>query len=457
MKAVRLSGPNRVRTRQLQILLVCLALLGASGGSFDLLAAPQTAQQQETKPTAGEVSNQPQRAAGSPTPLAALVEEALRNDPVIVSADKAAQAATHVAPQVSTLPDPQFTLQHFSVGSPRPFAGYSNSNFAYIGFGASQDLPYPGKLRLRGEIANREVDVLRERVEAVRRDEIEKLKAAYFRLAYLQQTLGILERNDALAQQVAQVAEARYRVGQGNQQDVLKAQLQHTKIVYQISMHHQLQGEAEAEIKRILRRPQDSPDVVTEPLSATPLRYTSSELLARVPDQNSEVRERAEMVRKNQTGVDLAHREFRPDFGLSYMYEHTSSNFRDYYVVTFNVNFPRRRRREAALAEANANLIRARQEQDAQLQGSLAEVQRQMVIAQKSEEQLRIYREGLIPQALATFEAGMAAYQVGRQDFETLLSAFLDVLNLDLEYQRTFLDRETAMVRIERLTGVSLP
>ena len=457
MKAVRLSGSNRARTRQLQILFMCLALLGASGGSLDLLAAPQTAQQQEPKPTAGEVPNQPQHAGAPPTPLAALIEEALRNDPVILSAGQAAQAATHVAPQVSTLPDPQFTLQHFSVGSPRPFAGYSNSEFAYIGFGASQELPYPGKLHLRGEIANREVDVLRERVEAVRRHEIEKLKAAYFRLAYLQQTLGILERNDALAQQVAQVAEARYRVGQGNQQDALKAQLQHTKVLYQISMHHQLQGEAEAEIKRILRRPQDSPDIVTERLLVRPLPYSASELLSHVQEQDPNVRERAQMVRKNQAEVNLAHKEFRPDFGLSYMYQHTGDDFRDYYMLTFDVKFPRRKRRQAALAEANANLARARQDQDAQLQGSLAEAQRQIVIAQKSEEQLRIYREGLIPQAQATFEAGMATYQVGRQDFETLISAFLDVLNLDLEYQRTLLDHETAIVRIERLTGVSLP
>lgn len=413
---------------------------------FSLVLVSVSSAQEPTPPQAQAV-----------TPLASLVEEAAKNDPVILSADQAARAATHVAPQVSTLPDPQFTAQQFSVGSPRPFAGWTNSEFAYIGFGASQELPYPGKLRLRGEVADRQADALKERTEAVRRDEIEKLKAAYFRLAYLQQTLGILERNDALAQQVAQVAEARYKVGQGNQQDVLKAQLQHTKILYQISMHHQLAGQAQADLKRIVRRPQDSPDIVTETLSPTPLQYASSELLARIQDQNPEVRERKEMVRKSQSEVSLAHREFRPDFGLSYLYEHTSSNTRDYYMLMFNVNFPRRKRRAAALAEANVNLEQAKQEQDAQLQESLAEAQRQIVIAQKSEEQLRIYSEGLIPQAKATFDAGMAAYQVGRADFQTLLSSFVDVLNLDLEYQQTLLDHETAMVSIERLTGVSLP
>jgi len=74
-----------------------------------------------------------------------------------------------------------------------------------------------------------------------------------------------------------------------------------------------------------------------------------------------------------------------------------------------------------------------------------------------SEEQLLIYRDGLIPQAKATIQAGLAAYQSNREDFETLFSSFLDVLNLDLQYQQTLLDHQTALVHIERLTGVTLP
>jgi len=72
---------------------------------------------------------------------------------------RAGKQPKQVPTQVSTLPDPQFTLQHLSVGSPRPFAGFTNSDFAYIGLGVTQDIPYPGKLKLRGEIAKREADV----------------------------------------------------------------------------------------------------------------------------------------------------------------------------------------------------------------------------------------------------------------------------------------------------------
>jgi len=134
----------------------------------------------------GQRSAMPDQAKweGVRAPLAALIEEAERNNPQIIAAKHGWRAATQVSSQVSTLPDPQFTVQQFAVGSPRPFAGFTNSDFAYIGFGISQDLPYPGKLRLRGEVAKRDAEVERDRVEATRRLVIERLKAAYFQLAY---------------------------------------------------------------------------------------------------------------------------------------------------------------------------------------------------------------------------------------------------------------------------------
>ena len=392
-----------------------------------------------------------------PTPLAALIEEAKRNDPAIQAAEQAAKAATFVAPQMSALPDPQFTLQQFSVGSPRPFAGYTNSDFAYIGVGASQQLPYPGKLKLRGAVADRDADTAKAHIEVVLQDEIETLKTTYFHLAYLQQTLGTLQRNAALLEQVEQQTEAHYSSGQGNQQDVLKAQLERTKILREVSMHHQLVGEDQAELKRILRRSQDSPDIIAEPIADTFLRYTAAELLDKVREENPNIHENSAMVQRNQTAVDLAQKEFRPDFGVSYMYENTDRKFRDYYELSFNVNFPRRKPRQAALAQAQVNVERAQTDLDTQLQAALAEVQKQYVMVKTSEEQLLIYRDGLIPQAQATIQAGLAAYQSNREDFETLFSSFMDVLSLNLEYQQTILDHETALAHIERLTGVTLP
>src|SRR6202021_1124713 len=136
----------------------------------------------------------------------------------------------------------QVTVQHVAVGSPRPFAGYSNSEFAYIGFGISQDIPYPGKLSLKAEAAQRDAAVTREKFEAAKRNVFQQVKASYFQLAYIQKTLSVLERDQTVLDQIEKIAEAHYRLGQGNQQDVLKAQLQKTKILNELAHHHELMG-----------------------------------------------------------------------------------------------------------------------------------------------------------------------------------------------------------------------
>jgi outer membrane protein TolC len=456
MEGIRFRVWKGVGRKSLQSTVFGLIAMLAGGVSPNLFAAPQRIGEQgqeQSAPASGQMDHE----SGIPTPLAVLIEEAKRNDPAIQAAEQAAKAATFVAPQMSALPDPQFTLQQFSVGSPRPFAGYTNSDFAYIGVGASQQLPYPGKLKLRGAVADRDADTAKAHIEVVLQDEIETLKTTYFHLAYLQQTLGTLQRNAALLEQVEQQTEAHYSSGQGNQQDVLKAQLERTKILREVSMHHQLVGEDQAELKRILRRSQDSPDIIAEPIADTFLRYTAAELLDKVREENPNIHENSAMVQRNQTAVDLAQKEFRPDFGVSYMYENTDRKFRDYYELSLNVNFPRRKPRQAALAQAQVNVERAQTDLDTQLQAALAEVQKQYVMVKTSEEQLLIYRDGLIPQAQATIQAGLAAYQSNREDFETLFSSFMDVLSLNLEYQQTILEHETALAHIERLTGVTLP
>ena len=124
--------------------------------------------------------------------MSQLIQEAQANNSSIAAADHGARAARMVAPQKAALPDPTFTVQQFSVGSPRPFAGYTNSDFAYIGVGASQELPYPGKLRLRAEVAERDADTKAAEVEAVGADVADAVKLDYLQLAYLQQTLSVL-------------------------------------------------------------------------------------------------------------------------------------------------------------------------------------------------------------------------------------------------------------------------
>jgi cobalt-zinc-cadmium efflux system outer membrane protein len=393
------------------------------------------------------------------TPLADVLQEAEQNNPQIQVARQGWKAAQQVPTQVSTLPDPQFQLQQVNVGSPRPFAGYTNSDFAYVGMGVSQDLPYPGKLRLKAEIAKRDADVSQQQFESVRRSVLAGVKAAYFQLAYLSKTLGILDGDGELLKQAEKAADARYRSGMGNQQDLLRAQLEQTKLLREITMHHLEVAKVQAQLKELLDRSQSSPDLEPADISETALPYTYDELLAATKAQNPEIAGAEKMIEKQKLQVDLAHKDFYPDFNVQSMWQRTDpAQFRAYYMFSVGVRLPiyRGRKQRPELAQAEAELSRSHSELEVQSQEAASELKVQYETAQKTAELLKIYKEGLLPQARAGFQAGIAAYQNNRQDFQSLLSSFLDVLHLDEEYWQNTAERETAMARLEQLTGLSL-
>ena len=391
--------------------------------------------------------------------LADLLAEAGRNNPQIQAARHGWDAAKQVSTQVSTLPDPQIVLQQFSVGSPRPFAGYTNSDFAYIGLGFSQDIPYPGKLHLQGEIAKKDADVLNERYESVRREILDEVKQVYFQLAYLSERGKVLDDDQDLLRQIEESVEARYRSGEGNQQEVLQAQLEQTKVLRDITANQLETGKMQAALKQLLNRPQTSPDIDVAAISETALPYTYEQLLEAAKASNPDIAAMQSMVEKQELQIDVAKKDFYPDFNVQYLWQRTDpTQFRAYYMLTFGVRIPiyRRRRQQPELAQAEADRNRSQSEYEAQFQQVAFELRQQYVSAEKSSELLKIYHDGLIPQARAELQAGLATYQSNRENFQALLASFLDVLKLNEEYWQTLSEHETSLAQIEELTGLNL-
>jgi cobalt-zinc-cadmium efflux system outer membrane protein len=397
--------------------------------------------------------------AGEPTKLADLLTEAEKNNPQIQAARHGWQSAKQIPTQVATLPDPQVVLQQMNVGSPRPFAGYTNSDFAYLGLGFSQDLPYPGKLRLRGEIVQKDADATQQKYESVRRAVLAGVKMAYFQLGYLAKRQKILDEDAELLQQLEKAAESRYRNGLGNQQDVLQAQLERTKLLREINMNQLEQGKMQAELKNLLSRSQSSTDIETVELSESTPAYNFAQLLAEAKVSNPDLAGMQKMVERQGLQIDLAKKDFYPDFNVQGMWQRTDpSQFRAYYQFSVGMRIPiyRSRRQRPELAQAESERDRAKSEYEMQSQQTAFQLRQQFLTAEKSAELLKIYREGLIPQARTELQAGMAAYQSNRQDFQALLASFLDVLKLDEEYWQTLSEHETALVQMEEVTGVTL-
>ena len=390
-----------------------------------------------------------------PASLQALLVEARQNNAAIKAANRAIDASRYGPAQASALPETDVMVQHFAVGSPRPFAGYSNSDFAYIGFGASQELPYPGKRGLRAEVAKHEIAISGAEKNATAWNVLMRVKLAYFQLSASQQIISILQRNQQTAEQIEQAAEARYRVGGGTQEDVLRAQLQRTRLLNDLSMQQRENAQAQAALKALLNRPAGSPDLIAE--SVSPRSLPSSETLsASLRDKNPELQVNTERISQSHTSVELARRERKPDFGAQYMWQHTASEFRDYYMATFSIKLPNRSRVRAMEGEAQAKVAQAEAERESRLTQMEGDLGEQIAIAQTAEQQLKVYEEGLIPQSEAALNAGLAGYRAGKQEYQGLLASFADTLQIAIERERILAEHESAMARIEALVGEEL-
>jgi len=391
----------------------------------------------------------------APTSLQLLIGEARQNNAAIKTAERAIQTSEYMPKQASALPDAEVMIQSFTVGSPRPFAGYSNSDFAYIGFGASQELPYPGKRILRANVAQHGIAISRAEKDAVTWDVLTRLKLAYFQLAASQQLVAVLEQNRQLADEIEQAAEVRYRVGQGTQQDVLRAQLERTKLLNEISMQRRESAQAQVVLKARLNRSPESNDIVPEPLSCRRVPDAAA-LFAKLRQNNPELRVSTEQVSQSQAAAALAKREQKPDFGVQYMWQHTADNFRDYYMGTFSIKLPNRSRVRAAEAESRAKLTQAEAEKESRLKQMEGDLGEQIAIVQTSEQQLTVYEQGLIPQSQSALNAGLAGYRAGKQDYQGLLGSYNDTLRFAMDRERTLAEHEAAIAQIERPSGEEL-
>jgi outer membrane protein TolC len=415
---------------------VVIALIGAS---------PAAAQQGPSK--------------DEPSTLGELLAEAERNNPQIQAAKQEWQSMQQIPTQVSTLPDPQVAFQQVNVGSPRPFAGFTNSDFAYIGVGVSQDIPYPGKLRLRRELANKDAEVAEQRIEVVRRTVLTDLKMAYFRIAFLTKQGSILDGDGELLRQMEQAAEVKYRSGMGNQQEVLQAQLEQTKLLREVTASRLEAGKLQAELKQLLGRPQTSPDILTEEIGESSLARNYEELLSAAQSNNPQISGAQKTVDRQKVAIEIARKDFYPDFNVQFMWQRTDpSQYRAYYQFTIGARIPiyRKRKQRPELAQAEIEKNRAQSELEANSQEVSSALRQQYVAAVKSAELLKIYRDGLLPQAKTELRAGFAAYESNRQDFQALLASFLDILKLDQEYWQTLSEYESTLGQMEELTGVSL-
>jgi outer membrane protein TolC len=385
-----------------------------------------------------------------------LVAEALTNNREILVAQKRYEAANQRPRQAGALPDPMFSVGYSSNGNPLPGAGLGSNPTSNIGFSVTQTLPYPGKRLLREQIASKEAQAEFEQYELTQLGIIARLKQAYYRLQHSYAAHEVMDRNREVLRQLLQVTEARYSVGKAAQQDIFKAQTQLTVIEAKVLELEQDHRVAESEILSLLNRPPGSTlgrpgEPHTEDLSAT-----LEQLLTAAADSPM-LRRDQKMIERAESAVNLAHKEYHPDYAISGGY-YNQGSMSPMYTFRVDVNLPVfvSRKQRPALTEQVNNVLAARHGYEATEQTIQARILADYGVAKTTLDLMKLYRETLIPQAKLAIEASLASYETGNLDFLSVLTNYLSVVDFEMGYHEQMEKYHESLTRMEEITGLTL-
>jgi outer membrane protein TolC len=415
-----------------------------------ILCAPSRLFSQSQGPSS--VSAEPKGAAS----LTALVQEALERNPEIQAARRAFEAKRARVPQAGAWPDPKLSVSYVGNALP-PFTIMAGDPSSARQITAEQEIPYPGKTRLRTEIASRDADAETLAYEAVWRRIAAEVKQAYFDLWFTDQSVSTHRNHAELLQNFEKIAEIRYSAGKAPQQDVLKAQLELTRLIERQTVLEQARQTFQAQLNSLRNLPVDAPVGTPEELKISNVGVSLDELQAAAQANYPALKQQRTMVAENRLSVDLAKREVRPDFSVGYAYLQRD-RLPDMYGITFSTSLPifRHRKQAMAIAEAAANLESSRQMEANELTMLRYRVKQEFLDVQASEQLLKLYSQGIVPQSSLVLESSIAGYENGTVEFLWVLDNFTTVLDYELSTKQQIANHEKALARLEELTALSL-
>jgi len=387
-------------------------------------------------------------------PLPALIDEALRNNREILAAQKKYEAARQRPAQASSLPDPTVSLGYSSSGAPYPVAGIGIVPTANAGVMVSQEIPFPGKQKLRGEIAAKEAGAEFQQYLSVRLSVVSRLKQTYHELHHAIFAIAFTRRNQELLESILRISEARYAAGRAAQQDIFKAQTQFAIFEAQLLRYQQEQTSKEIEIDALLNRPPGKPIDVPADMAPGVMPAPLDELLAHARAA-PELAGSQQTIQRAELAADLARRDYYPDYTLSGGYFNQGAmppmwQFR----VDFKLPAYFWRSQRSAVNEREFTAAEARHDYEATSVSVEARIREQYSIATTARRLVDLYDKSVLPTARLALESSLDGYQTGTVDFVTVFSNFMSVVDNELQYHEETMRFDVALARLEELAGM---
>jgi len=378
--------------------------------------------------------------------LASLIEEALSKNPDVMAARQAAAAAGQRPAQTRSLANPMVSVGYTNDGWSPTLGSKEMSTLAFM---ASQELPYFGKRGLRGDIASREAEQVEQQAKRVGRSITAAVKRTYYGLLLSRNLLDLIRDQEDNWKQIESAARARYAVGQGAQQDVLRVQIEVTRIE---QLRAEQEAEAEirlAELNRLLDRTATAPLETSARLALRPVPAGLDQLFEWATGVSPEVKGAGLGIERASLAVALARKEFKPDFSVETAYVNRGG-LDPMWQAGIGVSLPvYRKRLSAGLAEADALLRSSQRTSDSVRLQLRFRTQERLIQLKATERVATLYGEGIVPQDRMSVEAGLANYQTGKVPFIAVLETLTTLYNDRATHLRLLANHEQILASLE--------
>lgn len=363
--------------------------------------------------------------------LDALVAEALANNPDVARAKAVVDAERHRTGQAGALPDLMLSL------------GIQNDGFSSIQIGKmetswysimlSQTFPWFGKQGLRESLAGLQ---MREADAAFQRSRLSTeaaVRRAYLDLLLVRDQLGLLHKLELLWAQSEDLARARYEAGQGAQSDLLRAQLERSRLQQRRWLLKAEESRRLENLNQLRGRPLD--DAIETAGSLADLPDTPlPELDAAIGEAESRSPElaRAELaLQQSEQRTALAKKDYFPDFAISAGVMPRGGPFEPMWQAGLSLNLPiwAAWKQKRSIAESESRHQGSERGVDAVRRLLHLRVSERLALLTALRQSNRLYRAGLLVQSEATVSSTIAQYRVGRVTFASVLDALAGYLN----------------------------
>jgi outer membrane protein TolC len=355
---------------------------------------------------------------------------ALEGNPGLAQIRARAEAMAAIPSQEGSLPDPSLSFGALWL----PTASGLNlhkDDFTMMEVGVSQAIPFPGKLALRQKAAGFEAEAAVHTVEEARLRLARDVTSRWWQLLSEHRSLLIIADTERLLQQLVEIADTKYRVGGGLQQDVLSARLELAQLV-QLRAQHVGRHRAEiARLNALLNRPADNPVRLPDEVE-TRLPDLSSDTAIQAQGEPTRplLTERRKAIDAAHSRLELAKKEFYPDFTLSTAYAFrqstpTGQSRSDFVSFQLSMNLPiyADRKQAKAVDQRNAEWLRERYALEEAQREIQTEIGTALALYRGSREQFETFETSILPLAEQNVTAALTAYQVGKTDFLNVIRA----------------------------------